>query len=345
MSGRQATFDVFRLPHHVSGGDTQFPQPGAQAVFRGGRSKRAERAERCESRALDAATRPEQLNLPGFQWHARQGVERWTIRVSGNSRITLWLGWRRCGRRRFGGLPLTPSIADSEPRTGTGLPAMHPGELLREDILPALGRPRVEVARLLGVSRQALHAVLAERAAVRPTWHCGSASCAATVPRCGLPSRPATILSGSGARKRPKLTRSRPYGRRDRSVATRRHPRTMAMTEAGDRAPQWDVWKHVPAPKLWECIALSLNIDPRKVRHHPEAWMTGGPGRPPVPVFCEAQSFKGRWFLVQKALGTTLAGPVNPVAFARGADPVVNIHTFARWACSVEWEMPASCWN
>jgi len=33
-----------------------------------------------------------------------------------------------------------------------GLPAMHPGELLREDILPALGRTRVEIARLLGVS-------------------------------------------------------------------------------------------------------------------------------------------------------------------------------------------------
>jgi antitoxin HigA-1 len=55
-----------------------------------------------------------------------------------------------------------------EPRTETGLPAMHPGELLREEILPALGRPRVEIARLLGVSRQTLHAVLAERAAVTP---------------------------------------------------------------------------------------------------------------------------------------------------------------------------------
>jgi antitoxin HigA-1 len=54
------------------------------------------------------------------------------------------------------------------PRTGAGLPAMHPGELFREDILPALGRPRVEIARLLGVSRQALHAILTERASVTP---------------------------------------------------------------------------------------------------------------------------------------------------------------------------------
>ena len=49
-----------------------------------------------------------------------------------------------------------------------GLPAMHPGELLREDVMPALGRRRAEIARLLGVSRQTLHAILTERASVTP---------------------------------------------------------------------------------------------------------------------------------------------------------------------------------
>lgn len=49
-----------------------------------------------------------------------------------------------------------------------GLPPMHPGELLREDVFPALGRPRAEIARLLGVSRQTLHAILTERAPVTP---------------------------------------------------------------------------------------------------------------------------------------------------------------------------------
>jgi len=43
---------------------------------------------------------------------------------------------------------------------------MHPGELLREDVLPALRRTRVELARLLGVSRQTLHGILTERAPV-----------------------------------------------------------------------------------------------------------------------------------------------------------------------------------
>ena len=45
---------------------------------------------------------------------------------------------------------------------------MHPGELLREEVLPALGRSVTEVAKLLGMSRQALHALLVERATVTP---------------------------------------------------------------------------------------------------------------------------------------------------------------------------------
>jgi addiction module HigA family antidote len=56
---------------------------------------------------------------------------------------------------------------DSEP-IKIGLPCMHPGELLREDVLPALGRTRAEIARLLSVSRQTLHAILTERSPVSP---------------------------------------------------------------------------------------------------------------------------------------------------------------------------------
>jgi antitoxin HigA-1 len=49
-----------------------------------------------------------------------------------------------------------------------GLRPMHPGELLREEILPALGRPKAEIARLLGVSRQTLYDILDERQPVTP---------------------------------------------------------------------------------------------------------------------------------------------------------------------------------
>lgn len=49
-----------------------------------------------------------------------------------------------------------------------GLKPTHPGEILREDILPALGRSKVEVARLLGISRRMLYDLLEERKPVTP---------------------------------------------------------------------------------------------------------------------------------------------------------------------------------
>jgi proteic killer suppression protein len=42
-------------------------------------------------RALDVATRPEQMNLPGFHFHTLRGSKRWSIRVTGNWRLTF--GW------------------------------------------------------------------------------------------------------------------------------------------------------------------------------------------------------------------------------------------------------------
>ncbi|MBR0682225.1 HigA family addiction module antidote protein [Roseomonas eburnea] len=44
----------------------------------------------------------------------------------------------------------------------------HPGAVLRDDVLPALAVSVTEAARELGISRQTLHAILAERAPVTP---------------------------------------------------------------------------------------------------------------------------------------------------------------------------------
>ncbi|WP_313138119.1 HigA family addiction module antitoxin [Paracoccus jeotgali] len=44
----------------------------------------------------------------------------------------------------------------------------HPGELLREDVIPATGKSKAEIARMLGISRQHLHDILAERKPVSP---------------------------------------------------------------------------------------------------------------------------------------------------------------------------------
>jgi proteic killer suppression protein len=42
-------------------------------------------------RALDAATRHKHLNLPSYHFHALRGMRCWSIRVTGNRRITF--GW------------------------------------------------------------------------------------------------------------------------------------------------------------------------------------------------------------------------------------------------------------
>ena len=49
-----------------------------------------------------------------------------------------------------------------------GLAPMHPGELLREDVLPALGISKAAFARHLGISRQTLYALLDEETPVTP---------------------------------------------------------------------------------------------------------------------------------------------------------------------------------
>ena len=44
-----------------------------------------------------------------------------------------------------------------------GLPPVHPGEIIKEDILPSVGLSVTAAAKALGVSRQMLHDILAER--------------------------------------------------------------------------------------------------------------------------------------------------------------------------------------
>jgi addiction module HigA family antidote len=44
----------------------------------------------------------------------------------------------------------------------------HPGAMLREDIIPATGKTKVEIARLLGISRQHLHDIMQEKKPISP---------------------------------------------------------------------------------------------------------------------------------------------------------------------------------
>jgi addiction module HigA family antidote len=49
-----------------------------------------------------------------------------------------------------------------------GLRPVHPGAILREDVLPSLRKSKTEIADLLGVSRPTLYDVLNEKRPITP---------------------------------------------------------------------------------------------------------------------------------------------------------------------------------
>jgi addiction module HigA family antidote len=59
-------------------------------------------------------------------------------------------------------------MAERAVRRDPNRPPVHPGALLREDVMPAIGEPMMTVAKKLGVTRQHLHRILAEKAPITP---------------------------------------------------------------------------------------------------------------------------------------------------------------------------------
>ena len=108
---------------------------------------------------LEVAGRPEDMNIAGFRFHGPQGnPKRWPVRVAGNYRITfagqaktLWMSI------------LKTTIREEVMERKNGLPPVHSGEIIKEDILPSVGLSVTAAAKALGVSRQMLHDILAER--------------------------------------------------------------------------------------------------------------------------------------------------------------------------------------
>lgn len=58
---------------------------------------------------------------------------------------------------------LKTTIREEAMKRNNGLPAVHPGEIIKEDILPSTGLSVTAAAKALGVSRQMLHDILGER--------------------------------------------------------------------------------------------------------------------------------------------------------------------------------------
>lgn len=86
-----------------------------------------------------------------------------------------------------------------------GLRPVHPGEVLREDIIPASGLSKTEFARRLGISREALHNVLGGRSAVSTILALKLARMLGTSPESWLRMQQAYDLAVVVADKAPEI--------------------------------------------------------------------------------------------------------------------------------------------
>ena len=98
------------------------------------------------------------------------------------------------------------------------------------------------------------------------------------------------------------------------------------------RRPNWAYWRQMPRAKLYECVALALNIDPLKLEHSPLVWMADR------LVFDEGPRFA-------EALGQAEVAVTNGALPAYTADPdlalaSVPLDCFVDWARAVGWRLP-----
>ena len=101
-----------------------------------------------------------------------------------------------------------------------------------------------------------------------------------------------------------------------------------------DRTPNWEKWRHVPNVKLWEAVALSLNIEPGKVKHSKTGWMAD------AHLFEESQEFKDRIFIAVRNLGKNPSLHATAIAMDHPEGCEVSLASFAAWACSINWGIP-----
>jgi hypothetical protein len=99
------------------------------------------------------------------------------------------------------------------------------------------------------------------------------------------------------------------------------------------RAPNWQVWLHIPEVRLHEAVALSLDTEPKKLHRNLRSYMAGN------QLFQEGQEFSNRLFVAERNLGALR--PLNSLAMRyNDEEPVLALKTFVAWAISIGWTLP-----
>jgi len=102
----------------------------------------------------------------------------------------------------------------------------------------------------------------------------------------------------------------------------------------GNRKPNWSKWRLIPEVKVWQGVALSLDLDPDLVRRNPNGWMGA------ETAFSEGREFKDRFDIVSANVGPrhTMI-PVTYLGGHMGGNPV-KLREFAAWCISIDWSIP-----
>lgn len=100
-----------------------------------------------------------------------------------------------------------------------------------------------------------------------------------------------------------------------------------------DRKPKWKKWDLIDDAKIWQVVALSMNLEPSLVKREGNDWMAGG------YVNHEDEEFQDRIEVIGanyfRIDATPKALSMNGIAYRD-----LNIPKFVKWAISVDWELP-----
>lgn len=104
-----------------------------------------------------------------------------------------------------------------------------------------------------------------------------------------------------------------------------------------DRKPNWNKWKLIPNAKIWAVAALSLDIDPDKVKHNPQDWMAN------AFTTLEGQDFKDRVEVITANAMNDKSSLLYIVTLNQGGVEYceISIANFAKWAISKSLSLPS----
>jgi hypothetical protein len=130
----------------------------------------------------------------------------------------------------------------------------------------------------------------------------------------------------------------------------------MSATQHSDR-PDWSVWRSLSKVKVWQAVALSLDVEPTTIRHDSlesakrlDTWARLGGFQAPIyiPVtegalllsYGIAREFNQRVAAAMCELDALGSHPIENSAGVPNADCDVSLPAFAAWVVRVGWSVP-----